>query len=145
MWKNPNARCDHRNVSIEFCYICEGDCWIQKTITAAKRKNENAPATPPVIATPGEWDVGEVLAFWPLAISAFAIFEAPNLLGFPRAEESPEFKDGVIGGEDDDEEGEVSEPAELETCWVGKDEEKGEWVATTATRGWGVTEYLQLD
>ncbi len=30
------------------------------------------------------------------------------------AEESPKLKDGVIGGEDDDE-GEVSEPAELET------------------------------
>jgi hypothetical protein len=30
-------------------------------------------------------------------------------------EESPKLKDGVIGGEDDDEEGEVSEPAELET------------------------------
>jgi hypothetical protein len=33
----------------------------------------------------------------------------------------------VIGGEDDDE-GEVSEPAELETSWVGEDENKGEWV-----------------
>jgi hypothetical protein len=38
------------------------------------------------------------------------------LLGFPGAEEAPELKDGVIGREDDDEEGEVSEPAELETC-----------------------------
>jgi hypothetical protein len=37
------------------------------------------------------------------------------LLGFPGAEESPELKDGVIGGEDDDEERELSEPDELET------------------------------
>ncbi len=39
-------------------------------------------------------------------------------------EESPKLKDGVIGGEDDDEEGEVSEPVELETCWVGEDKKK---------------------
>jgi hypothetical protein len=49
------------------------------------------------------------------AIGAFVVFEAPNLLGFPGAEESPELKDGVIGGEDDDEERELSEPDELET------------------------------
>jgi hypothetical protein len=35
------------------------------------------------------------------------------LLGFLGTGESLEFKDGVIGGEDD-EEGEVSEPTELE-------------------------------
>ncbi len=144
MWKNPNARCDHRNVHIEFCNICEGDCWIQKTAIAARRKNENPPATPPAIATPGEWDVGEVLAFWPLAIGAFAVFGAPDLLGFIGAEQSLELKDGVIGGEDDDEEGEVSEPAELETGRVGEDEERGEWVAVVQG-GWGVREYLQLD
>ncbi len=46
------------------------------------------------------------------------------MLGFLGAEESPELKDGVIRGEDD-EEGEVSEPAELETGWVGEDEERG--------------------
>jgi hypothetical protein len=38
------------------------------------------------------------------------------LLGFPGVEEYPELKDGVIGGEDDDEEGEVFELVELETC-----------------------------
>jgi hypothetical protein len=49
-------------------------------------------------------------------MGAFAVFGAPDLLGLPGAEESPELKDGVIGGEDgDDDEGEVSEPAELET------------------------------
>jgi hypothetical protein len=63
MWKNPNARCDHRNVHIEFYCICEGDCSIQKTIIVTRRKNENAPTTLLVIATPKEWDVGEVLAF----------------------------------------------------------------------------------
>jgi hypothetical protein len=31
------------------------------------------------------------------------------LLGFPGAEESLELKDGVIGGEDDEEDGKVSE------------------------------------
>jgi hypothetical protein len=31
------------------------------------------------------------------------------------AKKSPKLKDGVIGGEDDDEEGEVSETTELET------------------------------
>jgi hypothetical protein len=36
---------------------------MQKTTIAARRKNENVLATPPTIATPGEWDVGEVLAF----------------------------------------------------------------------------------
>ncbi len=60
------------------------------------------------------------------------------MLGFPGAKEFPELKDGVIGREDDDEEGEVFELAKLETCWVGEDEERGEWVAT-AVRGWGVT------
>jgi hypothetical protein len=50
----------------------------------------------------------------------------------------------VIGGEDD-EEGEVSEPTELEIGWVGEDEERGEWVATAAVGGLGVIEYLQLD
>jgi hypothetical protein len=38
------------------------------------------------------------------------------LLGFPGAKEFPELKDGVIGREDDDEEGEVFELAKLETC-----------------------------
>jgi hypothetical protein len=116
------------NVHIEFCCICEGDCWIQKTIITARRKNENAPATPPTIATPREWDVGEVPAFWPPVIGAFAVFWALDLLGFLGAEESPKLKDGVIGGEDDDEEREVFELAELETGWVGDDEERGEWV-----------------
>jgi len=40
----------------------------------------------------------------------------------------------VIGGEDD-EEGEVSEPAELETGRVGEDEERGEWVAAEQEDG----------
>jgi hypothetical protein len=71
----------------------------------------------------------EVLAFWPPAIGAFVIFWAPNLLGFPGTKKSPKLKDGVIGGEDDDEKGEVSERAELETSWVREDEERGEWVA----------------
>ncbi len=126
MWKNPNARCDHRNVHIEFYCICEGDCWIQKTIIVARRKNENARTTPPTIATQGEWDVGEVSAFWPPVIGVFVVFEAPDLLGFPGVEESLELKDGVVGGEDDDEEGEVYELVELETSWVGEDEERGE-------------------
>ncbi len=144
MWKNPNARCGHRNVHIELCGICEGDCWIQKTTIIARRKNENAPATPPTITTPREWDVGEVPTFWLPTIGAFAVFGAPNLLGFPGAEESPKLKDGVIGGEDD-EEGEVFEHVELETSWVGKNEERGEWVTVAAIGGWGVTEYLPLD
>ncbi len=59
------------------------------------------------------------------------------MLGFPGAEESPKLKDGVIGGEHD-EEGEVSEPAELETSLVGEDDERGEWVVATTTGGWGV-------
>ncbi len=41
--------------------------------------------------------------------------------------ESPELKDGVIGG-DHNEEREVSEHAEFETGWIGEDEEKGKWV-----------------
>jgi len=28
---------------------------------------------------------------------------------------------------------------------IGKDEERGEWVVVTATGGWGIIEYLQLD
>jgi len=51
----------------------------------------------------------------------------------------------VIGGEDDDEEGEISKPAKLETGRVGEDEERGEWVAVAVRGGWGVTKYLQLD
>jgi hypothetical protein len=45
----------------------------------------------------------------------------------------------VIRGEDDDEEGEGSKLAELETGRVGKDEKMGEWVTTTGGGGWGVT------
>jgi hypothetical protein len=63
MWKNRNAKCDHRNVHIDFYYICEGNCEIQKTTIATRRKNENAPTTPLAIATLGEWDVGEVHVF----------------------------------------------------------------------------------
>jgi hypothetical protein len=37
------------------------------------------------------------------------------LLGSPGVGESPQLKDGVIGGEDNDEEREVSKLAELET------------------------------
>jgi hypothetical protein len=37
------------------------------------------------------------------------------MLGFLGAKQSPKLKDGVIRGKDDDE-GEVFEPVELETC-----------------------------
>jgi hypothetical protein len=36
------------------------------------------------------------------------------VLGFLRVEKSPKLKDGVIGGENDDEEGEVFKPVKLE-------------------------------